>query len=108
MNDRALRSIVSSLGGVANGFPREDGFDITVASEVMAIFCLSTDLADVRRRLSNIVVGPTREREPVRSSDLKAAGSMAALLKDAIAPRLLQTLEKKPDIIHGGQVANLQ
>src|SRR5471030_1338513 len=81
MNDRALRSIVSSLGGVANGFPREDGFDITVASEVMAIFCLSNDLADLRRRLANIVVGQTRERQPVRSSDLKAAGSMAALLK---------------------------
>src|SRR5213082_783728 len=86
MNDRALRSIVSSLGGVANGFPREDGFDITVASEVMAIFCLSNDLADLRRRLANIVVGQTREREPVRAADLKAAGSMAVLLKDAIAP----------------------
>jgi formate--tetrahydrofolate ligase len=107
MNDRALRSIVSSLGGVANGFPREDGFDITVASEVMAIFCLSTDLADLRRRLSNIVVGQTREREPVRSSDLKAAGSMAALLKDAIAPNLVQTLENNPAFIHGGPFANI-
>src|ERR1700693_5595983 len=107
MNDRALRSIVSSLGGVANGFPREDGFDITVASEVMAIFCLSTDLADLRRRLSNIVVGQTRERQPVRSSDLKAAGSMAALLKDAIAPNLVQTLENNPAFIHGGPFANI-
>jgi formate--tetrahydrofolate ligase len=107
MNDRALRSIVSSLGGVANGFPREDGFDITVASEVMAIFCLSTDLADLRRRLANIVVGQTRERQPVRASDLKAAGSMAALLKDAIAPNLVQTLENNPAFIHGGPFANI-
>src|SRR5437016_4331257 len=107
MNDRALRSIVSSLGGVANGFAREDGFDITVASEVMAIFCLSTDLADLRRRLSNIVVGQTREREPVRAADLKAAGSMAALLKDAIAPNLVQTLENNPAFIHGGPFANI-
>src|SRR5438309_6871535 len=107
MNDRALRSIVSSLGGVANGFAREDGFDITVASEVMAIFCLSTDLADLRRRLSNIVVGQTREREPVRSSDLKAAGAMAALLKYAIAPNLVQTLENNPAFIHGGPFANI-
>ena len=107
MNDRALRSIVSSLGGVANGFAREDGFDITVASEVMAIFCLSTNLADLRRRLSNIVVAQTRERQPVRSSDLKAAGSMAALLKDAIAPNLVQTLENNPAFIHGGPFANI-
>jgi formate--tetrahydrofolate ligase len=107
MNDRALRSIVSSLGGVANGFPREDGFDITVASEVMAIFCLANDLADLRRRLANIVVGQTRERQPVRSADLKAAGSMAALLKDAIAPNLVQTLENNPAFIHGGPFANI-
>jgi formate--tetrahydrofolate ligase len=107
MNDRALRSIVSSLGGVANGFPREDGFDITVASEVMAIFCLSNDLADLRRRLANIVVGQTRERQAVRSADLKAAGSMAALLKDAIAPNLVQTLENNPAFIHGGPFANI-
>src|SRR6202035_4217170 len=107
MNDRALRSIVSSLGGVANGFPREDAFDITVASEVMAIFCLSNDLADLRRRLANIVVRQTGEREPVRSSDLKAAGSMAALLKDAIAPNLVQTLENNPAFIHGGPFANI-
>src|SRR5689334_5713766 len=92
MNDRALRSIVSSLGGVANGFPREDGFDIVVASEVMAIFCLSSDLADLKRRLGNIIVGQTRAREPVRASDLKAPGAMAVLLKDAIAPNLVQTL----------------
>src|SRR5438552_2594478 len=107
MNDRALRSIVSSLGGVANGFPREDGFDIVPASEVMAIFCLATDLADLRRRLASIVVGQTRERQPVRSSDLKAAGSMAALLKDAIAPNLVQTLENNPAFIHGGPFANI-
>jgi formate--tetrahydrofolate ligase len=107
MNDRALRSIVSSLGGVANGFAREDGFDITVASEVMAIFCLSTDLADLRRRLANIVVGQTRERQSVKASDLKAAGSMAALLKDALAPNLVQTLENNPAFIHGGPFANI-
>jgi formate--tetrahydrofolate ligase len=107
MNDRALRSIVNSLGGVANGFPREDGFDITVASEVMAIFCLSTDLADLRRRLANIVVAQTREREPVRAGDLKTAGSMAVLLKDAVAPNLVQTLENNPAFIHGGPFANI-
>src|SRR5439155_16416765 len=107
MNDRALRSIVSSLGGVANGFPREDGFDIVPASEVMAIFCLSTDLQDLRRRLANIVVGQTRERKPVRAAELKAAGSMAALLKDAIAPNLVQTLENNPAFIHGGPFGNI-
>src|SRR6185312_17132 len=88
MNDRALREITSSLGGVDNGFPREDGFDITVASEVMAIFCLGTDLNDLKRRLGNIIVAQTRAREPVRASDLKAAGAMAVLLKDALAPNL--------------------
>jgi len=107
MNDRALRSIVSSLGGVANGFSREDGFDIVPASEVMAIFCLSTDLQDLRRRLANIVVGQTRERKPVRAAELKAAGSMAALLKDAIAPNLVQTLENNPAFIHGGPFGNI-
>jgi formate--tetrahydrofolate ligase len=107
MNDRALRSIVSSLGGVANGYPREDGFDIVVASEVMAIFCLSTDLQDLRRRLSKIIVGQTRDRKPVRAADLKAPGSMAALLKDAIAPNLVQTLENNPAFIHGGPFANI-
>ncbi len=107
MNDRALRSIVSSLGGVANGFPREDGFDIVVASEVMAIFCLATDLPDLRRRLANIIVGQTRDRKPVRATELKAPGSMAALLKDAIAPNLVQTLENNPAFIHGGPFANI-
>jgi formate--tetrahydrofolate ligase len=107
MNDRALRSIVSSLGGVANGFPREDGFDIVVASEVMAIFCLSTDVADLKRRLGNIIVGQTRGREPVRASDLKAPGAMAVLLKDAMAPNLVQTLENNPAFIHGGPFANI-
>ena len=107
MNDRALRSIVCSLGGVANGFPREAGFDITVASEVMAIFCLATDLADLRRRLSNIVIGYTRERKPVRAGELKAEGPMAALLKDALAPNLVQTLEGTPAFVHGGPFANI-
>jgi formate--tetrahydrofolate ligase len=107
MNDRALRSIVCSLGGVANGFPREAGFDITVASEIMAIFCLATDHADLRRRLANIVVGYTRERKPVRAGDLKAEGSMAALLKDALAPNLVQTLEGTPAFVHGGPFANI-
>jgi formate--tetrahydrofolate ligase len=107
MNDRALRSIVSSLGGVANGYPREDGFDIVVASEVMAIFCLSTDLQDLRRRLANVIVGQTRDRKPVRAADLKAAGSMTALLKDAVAPNLVQTLENNPAFIHGGPFANI-
>jgi formate--tetrahydrofolate ligase len=107
MNDRALRSVVSSLGGVANGYPREDGFDITVASEVMAIFCLASNFADLQNRLGNIVVGQTREKKNVRASELKAAGSMAALLKDAIAPNLVQTLENNPAIIHGGPFANI-
>ena len=107
MNDRALRSIVSSLGGAANGFPREDGFDITVASEVMAIFCLAADLADLQRRLGQIIVGQTRDKKPVTAADLKAAGAMAALLKDAIAPNLVQTLENNPAFIHGGPFANI-
>ncbi|HEV2303826.1 MAG TPA: formate--tetrahydrofolate ligase [Stellaceae bacterium] len=107
MNDRALRSIVNSLGGVANGFPREDGFDITAASQVMALFCLATDLEDLQRRLGNIVVGQTRDRKPVRASDIKAAGSMAALLKDAIAPNLVQSIENNPVFIHGGPFANI-
>ncbi len=107
MNDRALRQITSSLGGVANGFPREDGFDITVASEVMAIFCLATDLNDLKQRLGNIIVAQTRAREPVRASDLKAAGAMAVLLKDALAPNLVQTLENNPAFIHGGPFANI-
>jgi formate--tetrahydrofolate ligase len=107
MNDRALRSIVSSLGGVANGFPREDGFDITVASEVMAIFCLSRDLADLKRRLANIVVGYTRDRGMVRAGQLNAHGPMAALLKDALQPNLVQTLENNPAFVHGGPFANI-
>ena len=107
MNDRALRSIVNSLGGVANGFPREDGFDITVASEVMAIFCLANDLADLRERLGNIIVAQTRARKPVKAAELKADGPMAALLKDAIAPNLVQTLENNPAFVHGGPFANI-
>jgi formate--tetrahydrofolate ligase len=107
MNDRALRSIVSSLGGVANGFPREDGFDITVASEVMAIFCLARDLDDLKKRLSNIIIGYTRERKPVRAGDLKAHGAMTALLKEALAPNLVQTLEGTPAFVHGGPFANI-
>jgi formate--tetrahydrofolate ligase len=107
MNDRALRSIVSSLGGVANGFPREDGFDITVASEVMAIFCLASDLDDLKKRLSNIIVGYTRDRKPVRAGDLKAHGPMTVLLKEALSPNLVQTLEGTPAFIHGGPFANI-
>src|SRR5207244_10272204 len=106
MNDRSLREIVSSLGGVANGFPREDGFDITVASEVMAIFCLAKDLEDLKTRLGNIIVAYTRERKPVRAAELKAHGAMAALLKDAIAPNLVQTPEGTPAVLHGRPVAN--
>jgi formate--tetrahydrofolate ligase len=107
MNDRALREIVCSLGGVANGYPREAGFDITVASEVMAIFCLATDIQDLKKRLGNIIVAYTRERKPIRASDLKANGAMAALLKEAIAPNLVQTLEGTPAFIHGGPFANI-
>ena len=107
MNDRSLRQIVSSLGGVANGFPREDGFDITVASEVMAIFCLARDLDDLKQRLGSIIVGYTRERKPVSARELKAHGPMTALLKDALAPNLVQTLEGTPAFIHGGPFANI-
>ncbi len=107
MNDRALRGIVSSLGGIANGFPREDGFDITVASEVMAIFCLTNGLADLDRRLSKIIVGRTRDREPVYAADLKANGPMGVLLKEAMAPNLVQTLENNPAFVHGGPFANI-
>ncbi len=107
MNDRALREIVSSLGGVANGFPRTDGFDIVVASEVMAIFCLATSLDDLQKRLGNIIVGYTRDRKPIRAHQLKAAGPMTALLKDALAPNLVQTLENNPAFIHGGPFANI-
>ena len=107
MNDRALRSIVNSLGGVSNGFPREDGFDITVASEVMAILCLSLDLKDLEKRLGNIIVGYTRDKTPVRARDLKADGAMTVLLKDALMPNLVQTLENNPVFIHGGPFANI-
>ena len=107
MNDRALRAIVSSLGGVANGFPREDGFDITVASEVMAIFCLAKDIEDLKQRLSKIVIGYTRDRKPVRAGDIKGQGPMTALLKDALSPNLVQTLEGTPAFIHGGPFANI-
>jgi formate--tetrahydrofolate ligase len=107
MNERALRSIVNSLGGVANGFPREDGFDITVASEVMAIFCLAKDIDDLKQRLSKIVIGYTRDRKPVRAGDVKGHGPMTALLKDALAPNLVQTLEGTPAFIHGGPFANI-
>ena len=107
MNDRALREIVCSLGGVANGYPREAGFDITVASEVMAIFCLARDLDDLKHRLGNIIIGYTRDRKPVRAADLKAYGAMTALLKDALAPNLVQTLEGTPAFIHGGPFANI-
>ncbi|MGH7072593.1 MAG: formate--tetrahydrofolate ligase [Stellaceae bacterium] len=107
MNDRALRQIVTSLGGVANGYPREAGFDIVVASEVMAIFCLATGLDDLLRRLGNIVIGQTRDRKMIRAKDLHADGAMAVLLKDAIAPNLVQTLEGNPAFIHGGPFANI-
>ena len=107
MNDRALRSIVQSLGGPANGYPREDGFDIVVASEVMAIFCLATSIEDLRSRLANIVVGYTRGQKPVRASDLQAHGAMTVLLKDALAPNLVQTLENNPAFVHGGPFANI-
>ena len=107
MNDRALRSIVTGLGGASNGYPREAGFDIVVASEVMAIFCLSTSLADLRERLGNIVVGATYDRRPVLARDLNAHGAMAVLLRDAIQPNLVQTLEHTPAFIHGGPFANI-
>jgi formate--tetrahydrofolate ligase len=107
MNDRALREITVALGGVANGFPREGGFDITVASEIMAIFCLAEDLADLQRRLGNIIVGYTRSRAPIHARDLKAEGPMTALLRDAFMPNLVQTLENNPAIIHGGPFANI-
>ncbi len=107
MNDRALRQTVSSLGGAGNGFPREDGFDITVASEVMAAFCLADDLADLEARLARMVVAQTRERRPVTLADLKAVGAMSALLRDALQPNLAQTLEGSPALIHGGPFANI-
>lgn len=107
MNDRALREVTVGQGGPGNGFPREDGFDITVASEIMAIFCLATDLEDLQARLEKIVVGYTRDRKPVRAVDLKGSGALAVLLKDALSPNLVQTLEHNPAIIHGGPFANI-
>jgi formate--tetrahydrofolate ligase len=107
MNDRALRHIVGSLGGVANGFPREDGFDITVASEVMAVFCLARNLADLQARLGRMIVGQTRGHANITAADLKADGAMAVLLRDAIAPNLVQTLEGTPALVHGGPFANI-
>ncbi len=107
MNDRALRDVVVALGGTANGYPREDGFDIVVASEVMAIFCLSTSLEDLKKRLGSIVVGYTRDQKPVHARDLNAHGAMTVLLKDALAPNLVQTLENNPAFIHGGPFANI-
>ncbi|TDL81155.1 formate--tetrahydrofolate ligase [Palleronia sediminis] len=107
MNDRALRDIVTSLGGVANGFPSQAGFDITVASEVMAILCLATDLEDLQERLGNIIVAYTRDRKPVTCRDIKADGAMTVLLKDAMQPNLVQTLENNPAFVHGGPFANI-
>ncbi|OCJ06695.1 formate--tetrahydrofolate ligase [Agrobacterium sp. 13-626] len=107
MNDRALRDIVASLGGVANGYPREGGFDITVASEVMAILCLASDLKDLEKRLGDIIIGYRRDRTPVYARDLKADGAMAVLLKDAMQPNLVQTLENNPALVHGGPFANI-
>jgi formate--tetrahydrofolate ligase len=107
MNDRALRDIVVSLGGTANGYPREDGFDIVVASEVMAIFCLATSVKDLKERLGNIVFGYTRDNKPLRARDLKAHGAMTVLLKNQVAPNLVQTLENNPAFIHGGPFANI-
>ncbi|WP_457584028.1 formate--tetrahydrofolate ligase [Ensifer canadensis] len=107
MNDRALRNIVGSLGGVANGYPRETGFDITVASEVMAILCLSMDLKDLEKRLGNIIIGYRRDKSPVFARDIKADGAMTVLLKDAMQPNLVQTLENNPAFVHGGPFANI-
>ena len=107
MNDRSLRSIVVDLGGVANGYPRQDGFDITVASEIMAIFCLANDLKDLENRIGNITIGYTREKKPVYAKDLNAQGPMTVLLKEAIRPNVTQTLENNPAIIHGGPFANI-
>ena len=107
MNDRQLRFVIDGLGGKVNGTPREDGFDITVASEIMAVFCLATSIADLKARLARIVVGYTYDDRPVTAGDLKAVGAMAALLKDALAPNLVQTLEGTPAFVHGGPFANI-
>ena len=107
MNDRQLRFIVDGMGGKANGVPREDGFDITVASEIMAVFCLASSITDLKERLSRIIVGYTYDDKPVTAGDLKAVGAMTALLKDAIKPNLVQTLEGTPAFVHGGPFANI-
>jgi formate--tetrahydrofolate ligase len=107
MNDRALRDIVTSLGGVSNGFPRQTGFDITVASEVMAILCLATDLEDLQKRLGDIIVAYRRDKTPIYCRDIKADGAMTVLLKDAMQPNLVQTLENNPAFVHGGPFANI-
>ncbi|MBQ4382084.1 MAG: formate--tetrahydrofolate ligase [Oscillospiraceae bacterium] len=107
MNDRQLRNVVDGLGGRTNGTPREDGYDITVASEIMAVFCLATDITDLKNRLADIIVGYTYEGKPVTAGDLKAQGAMAALLKDALKPNLVQTLEHTPALVHGGPFANI-
>ena len=107
MNDRALRQITASLGGVANGYPREAGFDITVASEVMAILCLAKDLKDLEKRLGDIIVAYRRDKSPVYCRDIKAEGAMTVLLKDAMQPNLVQTLENNPAFVHGGPFANI-
>ena len=107
MNDRSLRSIVVDLGGIANGYPRQDGFDITVASEIMAIFCLANNLKDLEKRIGNITIAYTREKKPIFAKDLNAQGPMTVLLKEAIRPNVTQTLENNPAIIHGGPFANI-
>src|SRR3989442_9469172 len=107
MNDRSLRQITIALGGVSNGFPREDGWDIIAASEIMAVFCLAENIDDLKRRLGNMIVGQTRDRKYIRASDFEAAGAMTALLKDAFAPNLVQTIENNPAFIHGGPFANI-
>ena len=107
MNDRSLRQITIALGGVSNGFPREDGWDIIAASEIMAVFCLAESIDDLKRRLGNMIVGQTRDRKYIRASDFEAAGAMTALLKDAFAPNLVQTIENNPALIHGGPFANI-
>ena len=107
MNDRALRKTVCSLGSVGNGYPREDGFDIVVASEIMAIFCLATSIKDLKEKLGNIVVAYTRAKEPILAKHLNAHGAMTVLLKNALSPNLVQTLENNPAMIHGGPFANI-
>ena len=107
MNDRSLRNIVIGLGGITSGVPRETGFDITAASEIMAILCLSDDLEDLKKRLGNIFIGYTMDRQPIYARDLIVEGAMAALLKDAVKPNLVQTIEGNPAIIHGGPFANI-